>query len=122
MGSDSFKQIIKKLRQEKDLTQKEFAEELGISTSSVAMWETGQRLPSPDLYDQIADYFNVDIDYLYGRSKPRLKVHYDNDGNMLQSLDEGEQKLLDYYSMINQEGKERAIAYLEELTQIDRYR
>lgn len=57
------------------------AKELSVSKSTIAMWETGKRLPSPELYEQIADYFNVDIDYLYGRTNIRKKFHYDNQGN-----------------------------------------
>ncbi len=78
-----FKDIIKKLRIEKNLSQSELASELDISSSSVAMWEIGRRFPSKELYEQIADFFNVDIDYLYGRSLIRQKVHFDNDGNTL---------------------------------------
>lgn len=78
-----FKDIIKKLRTEKNLSQSELASELDISSSSVAMWEIGRRFPSKEIYEQIADFFNVDIDYLYGRSSIRQKVHFDNDGNSL---------------------------------------
>ena len=78
-----FKDIIKKLRIEKNYSQSELADELAISCSSVAMWETGKRFPSKELYEQIADLFNVDIDYLYGRTNIRQKVHFDPDGNAM---------------------------------------
>ena len=62
-----FKDIVKKLRLEKNLNQSDLAEELGISSSSVAMWEIGRRYPSKELYEQLADFFNVDIDFIVGR-------------------------------------------------------
>lgn len=76
-----FKNIFYKLRSEKNYNQEIMAKELGVSKSTIAMWETGKRLPSPELYEQIADYFNVDIDFLYGRTTIRKKYHYDNQGN-----------------------------------------
>lgn len=77
---NEFKDIILKLRTEKGFTQGRLAEELNTSKSTVGMWERGERYPSKELYEAIADYFNVDMDYLYGRTNIRKKVHYNNDG------------------------------------------
>lgn len=74
-------EIIKKLRSEKNLTQQQLAEEIGVSKSTVAMWETGDRKPSRELLEQVADYFNVDMDYLYGRTCIRKARLFDEDGN-----------------------------------------
>lgn len=76
-----FKNIFTSLRKELGMNQTEIASALGVSKSSVAMWETGKRLPSPELYEQIADYFNVDMDYIYGRTSCRRKIAYDVSGN-----------------------------------------
>ena len=58
-----FKNVITKLRKEQDLNQQEFADKLGVSKRTVSMWEIGERFSSKELYEQIADFFNVDIDY-----------------------------------------------------------
>lgn len=84
----AFKDIILKLRTEKGLSQEALASELGMSKSTVAMWETGKRFPSPDVYETLADYFNVDMDYIYGRTNLRQKIHFDNDGNAYYSNNE----------------------------------
>ncbi|MCM1400323.1 MAG: helix-turn-helix domain-containing protein [Clostridium sp.] len=76
----NFKNIILKLRKERGFNQEQLAKELRVSKSTIGMWETGGRLPSSELYEQIADYFNVDIDYLYGRTSIRQKIHYNEDG------------------------------------------
>lgn len=77
-----FSEIIKKLRDEKGYSQEVLAEELGVSKSTIAMWETDKRLPGKkELYEQLADFFNVDIDFLYGRSGTRKKYHIDEHGN-----------------------------------------
>ncbi len=71
---DRFKKIFLQLRLSKGFNQEEMSKELGISKSTIAMWETGKRFPSPDMVELIADYFNVDIDYLYGRTDVKKKV------------------------------------------------
>lgn len=75
-----FKNIILTLRNEKGFSQEQLAKVLHISKSTVAMWETGQRLPSVEKYEEIADYFNVDIDFLYGRTTIKRKSLFDESG------------------------------------------
>ena len=87
-----FKDIFLALRKEKGFNQDVMAKELGVSKSSVAMWETGCRLPSPEMFEQIADYFNVDMDYLYGRTDVKRKVMYDESGVEYRASNQG-----DYY-------------------------
>lgn len=62
-----FKNIIVSLRESRNLNQHELAEALSVSRSTVSMWELGSRLPSKEVFEKIADYFDVKIDYLYGR-------------------------------------------------------
>ena len=78
-----FKDIIKKLRSEKNWSQAMLAEELNAGVSTVASWEVGKRLPGRPNMEQLSDIFNVDIDYLYGKTDIRQKIHFDNDGNKM---------------------------------------
>lgn len=66
-----FGDIFKELRLEKNLSQDKIAEDLDISQPLIAKWESHQSTPSPEMLDYIADYFNVSVDYLIGRSKYR---------------------------------------------------
>lgn len=59
---------IKQLREEKNLTQEELAKRLSISKSAVSMYENDTRLPKRDIMESLADFFNVSIDYLYGKT------------------------------------------------------
>lgn len=88
-----FKDIIKNLRTERNITQGTLASELGKSKSTVAMWETGDRTPSPEVYEELADFFNVDMDYLYGRTNIKKKVHFDNRGNSYYYLSKEEKEI-----------------------------
>lgn len=64
-------QRLKALRSERQLTQKQLADRLGMSKSALAMYETDQRFPKLDTLDAIADYFNVDMAFLLGKSNCR---------------------------------------------------
>lgn len=66
-----FGTILKNLRLEKNITQKDLAKHLGVSDRSVGYYETGQRTPPPDILEKIADYFNVTVDFLLGRTEER---------------------------------------------------
>lgn len=57
---------IKELRKEKNITQNQLATAIGVSRSSVAMWETNNTQPDFDLIKKLADYFGVSIDYILG--------------------------------------------------------
>ncbi|HJC49077.1 MAG TPA: helix-turn-helix domain-containing protein [Candidatus Anaerostipes avicola] len=62
-----FDEILWKLRKKRGISQKKLAEDLGMSTGIIGMYESGKRKPSYEALEQIADYFNVSIDYLTGR-------------------------------------------------------
>ncbi len=55
----SFPELIKKIRDEADLTQAEFAKALGVSAVLIAMVETGQKEVSKSLLIKIAEALNV---------------------------------------------------------------
>lgn len=67
-----FDEILWKLRKKHGLSQKKLAEELGMSTGIIGMYESGKRKPSYEALEQIADYFNVSIDYLTGRDNKSI--------------------------------------------------
>lgn len=60
---------LKSLRNNRGLSQMDFAKQIGISKSAVNMYERGEREPSFEILETIADYFNVDLDYLIGKSE-----------------------------------------------------
>lgn len=63
-------QRLKSLRHEAGLSQQELATQLKcVSKSSINMYERGEREPGLETTEAIADFFNVDLDYLYGRTE-----------------------------------------------------
>ncbi len=63
-----FGERLRLLRHTKGLSQMEFAKMIKISKSSVNMYERGEREPGLETLEAIADFFNVDLDYLLGKS------------------------------------------------------
>lgn len=55
---------LKILREQRRLSQAKLAEQIGLSASTIGMYETGERKPNYETLELIADYFNVNIDYL----------------------------------------------------------
>lgn len=58
--------ILKRLREEKNMTQAELGKALEISPSAIGMYEQGRRTPDIPTLKKIASYFNVSLDYLLG--------------------------------------------------------
>lgn len=63
------------LRNANNVTQLELAEKLGVTDRAVSKWETGGGYPDIALLPQIADVFNVSVDYLL-RGKPIQKQKF----------------------------------------------
>ena len=64
-----FNQIIKLLREEKGLTAREIAPEIGVSTSAYLNYERGERQPNFETLCKLADFYGVSTDYLLGRTE-----------------------------------------------------
>ena len=64
----NFQNVFKQLRLASAFTQAEMAEKLSISKSTISMYENGKREPDFETLELIADFFNVNIDYLFGRT------------------------------------------------------
>lgn len=62
-----FKDRLKELRLQRGYSQVELGKRLGLSNSTISMYERGERNPDFETLDLIADFFNVDVSYLLGR-------------------------------------------------------
>lgn len=64
----AFSNNLKSLRQSKSLTQKQLAIEINASERGIQNYEAGIRKPTYDILIALANYFDVSLDYLVGRS------------------------------------------------------
>lgn len=62
-----FGQRLKELREENGLSQRQLAAIIRTSQPNLQRWEKGQFEPDQKTTIIIADFFNVSIDYLFGR-------------------------------------------------------
>lgn len=66
--------ILKKLRNENNITQQQLAKELGVSRSLIGMIESSQQDGGRELTKKVAQYFNVSMDYLEGLTEKTTTV------------------------------------------------
>lgn len=64
----SFSLRIVSLRREHNITQKQLAKAINVSEIAIQNYESERRKPAFDVLISLADYFDVSLDYLVGRS------------------------------------------------------
>ena len=62
MNQDKIGNFIKSIRLDNNLTQKEFADKLGVTYQAVSKWENGKNIPDIAILKQICDEYNIDTD------------------------------------------------------------
>ncbi|GMQ63524.1 helix-turn-helix domain-containing protein [Vallitalea maricola] len=88
-----FSKRLKLLRLNKNLSQKNLATYLNISPSTIGMYEQGRRQPDQETLQKLANYFNVNIDYLLGRTNNPVPL--DSSDNNINHNKEIDQKIND---------------------------
>ena len=73
----TFGDRLKELRLEKDLTQPAFGKIFNVEKGTVSNWENENRFPDKNTLKALADYFDVSLDYLLGRSDIRKPLNID---------------------------------------------
>ena len=111
-----FNSRLKELREEKRYSYRDLAGLCGVSKSAIVMYEQGKRNPKREVLEALADIFNVDMDYLLGRSDIRSAYlnQIKNSPTALE-LTEGEQKLLEVYRRASDDVKPVLVKAMESL-------
>ena len=106
-----FAAMLKKLREEKAITQEALAKELGVTPSTIAGYETKGKQPDYERLLQIAGFFHVSVDYLLTGSE--------FSGDPLQYIPtESEKRLLTSYSRLSPDLRKFCCDSLEHLVSI----
>lgn len=99
---------LQELRIQAGLTQRELAEKIGVKNYTVANWEQNRTEPSiKDLVD-LADFFEVSIDYLIGRENDLGEII------ISKNLTDSQIKLLSLFNSLNEERKESILKLLKD--------
>lgn len=96
-----FSSMLKYLREREGLSQRDLAEKLGISKSTISMYEMGKRHPKFEDEEAIADFFNVDLNILRGRRVPEEDAE----------IYERAKRIVDVYSLVPPEVLDDADEY-----------
>ena len=73
---NEFKDMLVFLRKREGLSQFELGEKLGLTKSTISMYENGRRKPSFEALEAIADFFNVSINFLMGKNDSDISGQY----------------------------------------------
>ncbi len=76
MNQEKFGKLIKSIRKEHNLTQKELADKLGVTFQAVSKWETGKNLPDIAIIKKIAEEFSIDLSILFEMDTKNVKKKY----------------------------------------------
>ena len=122
----NFPNILKQIRVQASMTQKELAEKLHVSQNAVFNWENGKREPGLDMIEKIAKLFMVKPPYLLGYETEFIKPQNSlkNSLNNITLLKTNNQKLENVvrsFSRLNSKGQEKAVEQLELLAKIPEY-
>lgn len=120
-----FSDRLKNLRIKRDLTQKQVAELLEINSRTYSSYENNEREPNSEMLIKLADCFSVTIDYLIGRAdKPnetyKPKPEPDPGPEVIQ-LRSREERLMELYSRLNNEGKNAVDDYTIMVAETPKY-
>lgn len=102
---------IKKLREKKNLNQLEFSKILNISNTTLSQYEAGNRTPSDEIKEKVADYFGVSVDYLLGRTEKSISEVEISKNDQCYSIDvsdlpeEAIKQIEDYIEFVKQKYK-----------------
>ena len=93
---------LKKIRNEKNITQVRLSIAAEVSQETISAYESGKAMPSVDTLIKIADFLDVSIDYLLGRTdNPLVNTSIKNNDN----------EIINIFNKLNKEQKEDVIKY-----------
>lgn len=98
---------IKELREEKGLSQKKLADNIGTSQRNIGRWENEENEPTMSQLIKLAEYFDCTIDYLVGKDDDETI------SPMTSTLSLKEQKLLKSFALLDNEEKDKILSDIE---------
>lgn len=106
--------IIAHLRADKKISQRELATALNVGV--VGMWETNKRFPSFECVIALADFFSISTDLLFAKDRKLKPEQY----NSSVKLNEHTQKILNTFSLLNEDNRDILIGEAKKLLKAQR--
>lgn len=102
--------LLRDLREDKDMSQREVAEVLGISQQQYSQYESGLSELSLRYFSKLAELFDVSADYLLGRTERSKDKSFKN---VYVTRDCSCTKLMDSILMLSDDGRKSVVEYVE---------
>ena len=106
-----FGAILQELRKDHKITQKDLADILGVTSKTISNYETGSQFPDLLIIIKLAEYFDVNMDYLGGRTRISSKWETIEKGLEVNNLNLN----LDDLLTLNNEDKKLIISFIKRL-------
>lgn len=113
---------LRELRENRELTQKDLANHLNLTQSTIAYYESGRKLPTTDNLLSIAKFFDVSTDFLLGRTSDKTfpdtgghSTVYEDPNYQFASLTNDQNRFLYYFDRLESENKEYIVGKMIEL-------
>ncbi len=90
---------LKKLRENKNITQIKLATDLNVSQELVSRYEVGSSFPQPNMLIKLANYFHCSVDYLLGMTDISTPVNY------LVNYNKTDAEIINKYNSLSNEDK-----------------
>lgn len=127
----NFSETLYTIRKQKKLSQKKLAEIANVSQASINYWEKGQRTPSIEAIEKLANALDVPTSQLLGEDymiDDGFIFTFDNENDLKEV---GQKKLifptkrktlLDAFSQLNTDGQDKVIEYTEDILENSKYK
>ena len=102
---------LRTLREERKLSQQKLADEFDVSQAQIQNYETGGYQPDITMLNKYADFFDVSVDFLLGRTEIRRKPELTED----YELNPEEQKLVNRYRALRPNQRQSISLFLDTL-------
>ena len=120
----TFAERLKTLREQRGETQQDLADLIGVTRNAISAYEKGTRRPAGEkaleVYETIADHYNVDLAYLIGQQDHIVRLHGEGidpeDTDLLLEVTPEELALIKQYRRVDQYAKKliRMAAHMPE--------
>lgn len=100
---------LKKIRENKNITQVKLSTDLGVSQELISRYELGSSFPQPNMLIKLSEYFNCSVDYLLGITDITTPVKYLTSN--LQNIELAE--LCNKYNSLSNEDKKHLNCFLD---------
>lgn len=107
-----FTERLTELLNDKNISRRQLSIQSGIPATTINNWYNRESLPTLDIAEKLADYFECSIDYLCGREEEDGRVIISNNVDILTDI---EHHILDTFNELNRRNKIKAIAYIDGL-------